>query len=313
MLSRRLLRIKVVKALYAHFTSESDSLIVSEKNLVFSIDKAYELYHLLLSLAVDVRQYALQRIEIGKAKMLPTAEDLNPNTKFVDNRVIERIAASEPLSDYLATHKLSWSNYPELVKRLYQRLVESDYYKEYMASPTRSFRQDRQLVEKFFIEAVEDFEPLEEALEEQSIYWVDDVDFSLILIVKTLQDMEADGPLPLLPEYKNDDDREFPRELFRKALVNHKEYFGYIDANTKNWDLERIAFMDRIVMLAAIAEIIGFPTIPVKVTFDEFIEISKYYCTPSSSTFINGVLDKIVENLKTEGKIEKQGRGLVEN
>ncbi|MCC8087915.1 MAG: transcription antitermination protein NusB [Rikenellaceae bacterium] len=314
MLSRRLLRIKVIKALYSHFKSESDTLIVSEKNLNFSIDKTYQLYHLLLSLIVDVRQYASKKIDIGKNKMLPTEEDLNPNMKFVENRAVAKIADNDELLTYLTGNKLGWTNYPELVKKIYNNMISSGYYTDYMNSGKDSFAEDLQFVIDFYSNGLEDMEELEEAIEEQSIYWADDIAFGLIMVVRTLQGInENKTTFRLLPKFKNDDDRVFASQLFRAALVNNKEYFGYINEFTENWDLERFAYMDRIVMLATIAELVACTTIPVKVTLDEFIEISKYYSTPSSGTFINGVLDKIVEKLKKEGRIEKQGRGLIEN
>ncbi len=314
MLSRRLLRIKVVKALYAHFKSESDSLIVSEKNLNFSIDKTYQLYHLLLELIVDVRQYAARKAELGRQKLLPTPEDLNPNLKFVRNRAVERIAESEELKRYLEAHSLSWSNYPELIRKLYQNMTGREYYTEYMNNGKDSFTEDVKFLMNFFTSEVEDFDPLYDILEEQSIYWADDVEFALIMVVRTLHGMKEKEPqLRLLPRFKNEDDRKFAGELFRNALVNHRKYSEYIDTHTRNWDLERIAYMDRVIMLAPIAELLSCPTIPVKVTLDEYIEIAKYYSTPASSTFINGVLDKIVEKLRADGMIDKQGRGLVES
>ena len=314
MLSRRLLRIKDIKALYAHFKSEGDSLIVSEKNLLFSIDKTYQLYHLLLYLVVNVQRYAEHRIELGRKKHLPTAEERNPNLKFVNNRVIAQIANSDKLLDYLTAQKLGWENYPELIKKIYGNLAESDYYKAYMGNGKNDYADDQRFVVDFFTNELEDLDALEEVLEEQSIFWADDLGFGLVMVVKTVQDMRAsEDDLPILPKFRQDEDRQFAVELFRKALVNNVEYFTYIDAHTQNWDLERIAYMDRIIMLATIAELVNFPTIPVKVTLDEYIEIAKYYSTPASSTFINGVLDKIVEALKKDGKIKKEGRGLVEN
>lgn len=313
MLSRRLLRVKVIKALYAHFKSESESLIVSEKNLMFSIDKTYQLYHLLLGLIVDVARYAEDRIERGRQKMLPTKEDLNPNLKFVENRVIRRLADSDALLDFLSIHKLGWVNYPELIRKIYNNLVASDYYKAYMSSGKNDFAEDQRLLIDFYTRELEDLDALEEAVEEQSIYWTDDIGFALGMVLRTLQEMRAkDTGVALLPQYRQDDDRRFAVELFRRALTNSTEYFALIDANTPNWDLERIAYMDRVIMVATLAELIHFPTIPVKVTLDEYIEIAKYYSTPASGTFVNGVLDKIVESLKKEGKMQKEGRGLVE-
>lgn len=313
MLSRRLLRIKAVKALYSHFKSESDSLIVSEKNLMLSIDKTYELYHQMLWLVVEVANYAENRIELGRRKHLPTPEELNPNTKFVDNRVVAALRESDALTDYLQRKKLGWVQAPELVKKLYHAMVESDYYRKYMDAPARSFKEDVKLVESFYARTVGESEALEEVLEEQSILWADDADFAVIMVLRTLDDMRAaQTDVPLLPQYKSEDDAAFVKELFRKTLVGYGEYIGYIDKYTSNWDVERIAFMDNLIMAAATAELLSFPSIPVKVTLDEYIEIAKYYSTPGSSVFINGVLDKIVEELTAEGRIRKSGRGLLE-
>ncbi len=314
MLSRRLLRIKVIKALYAHFKSEGDSLIVSEKNLHFGVDKAYQLYHLFLALALEVHRYAEKRIEQGKNKMLPSDADLHPNLKFITNRAIEKIAASDELLDYLASHKLGWVNHPELAKKIYLNMTGKEYYREYMESGQDSFAEDVRFLIDFYVNELEDFEYLEQVVEEESIYWADDIGFALVLVVKTLQSLrESDPAVKPLPKFKNDDDRRFASDLFRAALVNHTDYFARIDAHTRNWDLERIAYMDRIIMLAMIAELLHCPTIPVKVTLDEFIEISKYYSTTASGTFINGVLDKIIHSLREEGKLVKEGRGLMEN
>ena len=313
MLSRRLLRIKVLKALYSHFKSESDSLIVSEKNLLSSIDKTYELYHQMLRLVVDVADYAEKRIELGRQKHLPTPEERDPNTKFVENRAIAALRGSETLTSYLERKKLGWGNHPELIKKLYASLVGSEYYAEYMASTNRSFREDCKLVEDFYASEVCESELLEDVVEEQSIFWSDDIDFSVIMVLRTLSDMKASQTeLPLVAQYKNEDDEAFVRELFRKTVVNYGEYEQYIDRFTQNWDVERIAFMDILIMASAMAELVTFPSIPVKVTLDEFIEIAKYYSTPGSSVFINGVLDKIVESLTNEGRIRKVGRGLLE-
>ena len=312
MLSRRLLRIKAVKAVYAHLKSESDSLMVSEKNLINSVDKTYDLYHQMLWLIVEVARYAEKRIELAKQKKLPTYEDLNPNTKFIDNAVIRQIEESKVLTDYLERKSLGWVKNPELIKNIYNSMVGSDYFKAYMSTPGHTYREDEKLVENFFLNEAEDNEELEMVLEEQSIFWADDLDFALIMVMRTLGSCRAhQEDLPLLPQYKNEDDQEFVRELFRKALVNFQSYLGYIEKFTQNWDVERIAFMDNVIMATAIAELVSFPSIPVKVTLDEYIEIAKYYSTPGSSLFINGVLDKVIEQLTEEKLIAKTGRGLM--
>lgn len=313
MFSRRFLRIKVIKALYAHFKSESDSLVASEKNLISSIDKAYDLYFQMLRLIVDVRNYAAERIELARNKKLPTYADLNPNMRFVENTVITQIETSDGLNAKLNKQGLGWSQYPELIKHLYGLMIESEYYKRYMTAPASSFNADRTLVEDFFIETVQNNDMLETVVEEQSIQWCDDVNFALIMVVRTLEGCRPeDNDLPLRREYKSEDDLTFTKELFRKTIMHFSEYQEYIEKFITNWDVERIAFLDNVILACAIAELTGFASIPVKVTLDEYIELAKYYSTPGSSLFINGVLDKIVEALRTEGRINKSGRGLLE-
>ena len=312
MISRRMLRIKVVKALYAHMKSDADSLMASEKMLVTSIDKTYDLYFLLMSLVVEMAQYAEQRQEAAKNKKLPTYEDLNPNRKFVDNAVIRLLAQSDSVNDYLASRKLSWAKYPELVKSLYTQLEQSDYFKKYMTSQESSFREDLALITEFYTRELEGSEILESALDEMSILWNDDLGFALIMVTRTLSNMRASHTdVKVLPKFKSIEDLDFARELFAKAAVNFDNYQEEIEKYTRNWDVERIAFMDNLIMATAVAELVTFPSIPVKVTLDEYIEIAKYYSTHGSSTFINGILDKIVASFTEEGKINKSGRGLI--
>lgn len=312
MISRRLLRIKAVKALYAHLKSESDSLMASEKTLVASIDKTYDLYVQMLSLIVEVAHYAEQRQEIAKQKKMPTFEDLNPNRKFVDNAVVKLIENGDAVNDYTESHKLSWSNYPELIKTLYLQLEQSEYYQRYMSSEECSFKEDLALVTEFYTRELEESEMLEEVLDEQSILWNDDLGFALTLVVRTLSNLRASHTdVKLLPKFKSEEDLEFVKELFAKAAVNYNANVELIEKFTRNWDVERIAFMDIVIMATAIAELTSFASIPVKVTLDEYIEIAKYYSTASSGTFINGVLDKVVSTLNEEGKIVKSGRGLI--
>lgn len=311
MLSRRLLRIKVIKALFAHLKSGADNMMASEKNLMASVDKAYDLYNLMLTLPVEIARYAEHRQELARQKKLPTYEDLNPNTKFVDNSVIRIIANTDAVNDYTAVRKLNWSLYPELIRTLYAQLTESDYYKSYMQRSERSFADDRQLVEDFF-KSLQECEALDTVLEEMSILWDDDLGYILMMILRTLSNLRpTHTELKVAPKFKSEEDPQFVKTLFEKTLVNFGEYQRYIEKFTANWDIERIVFMDNLIIGTAMAELLNFPSIPVKVTLDEYIEISKYYSTPGSSVFINGVLDKIVESLTAEGRIKKAGRGLI--
>ena len=311
MLSRRLLRIKVIKALFTHLKSGADNMMASEKNLMASVDKAYDLYNLMLTLPVEIARYAEHRQELARQKKLPTYEDLNPNTKFVDNSVIRIIANTDAVNDYTAARKLNWSLYPELIRTLYAQLTESDYYKSYMQRSERSFADDRQLVEDFF-KSLQECEALDTVLEEMSILWDDDLGYILMMILRTLSNLRpTHTELKVAPKFKSEEDPQFVKTLFEKTLVNFGEYQRYIEKFTANWDIERIVFMDNLIIGTAMAELLNFPSIPVKVTLDEYIEISKYYSTPGSSVFINGVLDKIVESLTAEGRIKKAGRGLI--
>ena len=312
MLSRRLLRIKALKALYAHLKSEADNMIATEKSLMASIDKAYDLYFQMLSLPAELARYAEERQELAKRKKLPSHEDLHPNTKFIDNAVVRSLAGSDSVNDFLSARKLGWARYPELVKSLYNQLCEKDYFQSYMANPQRSFQEDRQLLERFYTEELQENEALDNILEEMSILWSDDLPFILMMVLRTLSNLRASHlEVKVLPKFKNDDDRDFVKTLFEKTLIRFSESQRYIERFTANWDVERIVFMDNLIMATALTELTEFPSIPVKVTLDEYIEIAKYYSTPGSSTFINGVLDKMVAELTEEGKIRKSGRGLI--
>lgn len=312
MISRRMLRIKVIKALYAHLKSDADSLMASEKTLVASIDKTYDLYFLMLSLIAELAHYAEQRQELARKKQLPTYEDLNPNRKFVENAVIRLIAQSDAVNDHLAARKLSWAKYPELIKTLYSQLEQSDYFKSYMAHAERSWKEDLALVTDFYVRELEECEMLEEVLDEISILWNDDLGFSLILVTRTLSNMRpSHTDVKVLPKFKSEEDLDFAMQLFEKAAIGYDDNLQQIERFTRNWDVERIAFMDNLIMATAVAELITFPSIPIKVTLDEYIEIAKFYSTAGSSTFINGVLDKAATSLQEEGKINKSGRGLI--
>ncbi len=311
MLSRRLLRVKVAKSLYAHLKSGSDNLKTSEKYLVESIDKAYDLYFQMMSLIVEVSRYAESRQELAKQKRLATHEDLNPNRRFVDNPIIALISNSDSVNDVLASRKLSWANHYDTVKDVYNRLVEAEFYRSYMALPTASFNDDRRFVEEFFT-WLEDDEALLDVVNEMSLLWCDDYGFALFMALRTVQNTkQSHDMLRVLPKFKSEDDLDFARTLLIKSLVQYEDNQELVDRYTQNWDVERVVFMDSLILSIAIAELTNFDSIPVKVTLDEWIDIAKYYSSPSSSTFVNGVLDKVVADLKADGRINKSGRGLL--
>ena len=310
MISRRLLRIKILQILYAHFNGEDPDMNKSEKDLIFSIQKAYHLYFYLLLLVIYVKRYAESRIELARNKKLPTYEDLHPNTRFIDNKVIRQIEESPEFNKYLDEFGMSWVNYPELVKNLYNKMIETQYYQEYMERPACKYKDDKQLLIDFYTNELEDNEMFYDILEEQSIFWNDDIEFMVIMVVKTIMEVSSKR-VTIFPLYKSDDDREFAHQLLRATIIHYDQNRKLIEDYVDNWDIDRVALIDNLIMQMAINELIEFPSIPVSVTFDEYLELAKYYSTSKSSVFINGLLDKISADLTLEGKISKTGKGLL--
>jgi len=313
MISRRQLRIKALQTLYAYYKAGRDEMGRSEKELHFNVDKAFELYHYLLLLIIDVALYAESRIEIARNKRIPTQVDLNPNNRFIENRLINQLRNNDQLLRFVDQHKLNWSNYPELIKEVYLKLLESEEYLAYMDAESVTYAEDKKLIGHIYTSIIYPSELLSSILEEQSIYWNDDLEFITSMIVKTFRKFkEGDGQeRKLMDLYKNDEDRDYVVKLFRQTILHRDEYVEYIKENTRNWDLDRIAFMGILIMQMAISELVAFPSIPTKVTLNEYLEISKFYSTSKSNVFINGVLDKVMIQLKDEKKVQKAGRGLI--
>jgi len=313
MISRRIIRIKVMQSLYAFHSSPDQTINLAEKELFFSINKSYDLYHLLLQLLVEIRDFAQSRIEQNLNKKIPSSQDLNPNQKFVKNEILIKIAENKALLKYLEQSKQSWINNPELIRKLYNELTESEVYIKYMDSDVSSFTEDRNLIEYFLTDILPLSDDLYLLLEEQSIYWNDDVEFVVSMIIKTLKKFKqsTDSSRNLLPLFKDEEDIDFTKTLFRKSILNSAEYREIIKKHLRNWDLDRVAFIDVLIMEMALCEFINFPSIPSKVSLNEYIDLARFYSTEKSRTFINGILDKILKSLKDEGKISKTGRGLI--
>ncbi len=313
-LNRRYLRVKVFQALYAYESSNAD-LTVGEKNMLKSINDIHELYLYMLVLVTDVADMARRQVETNKEKRLPTEEDLNPNLKFVENQVIAAIENNEEIKKLVESKKISWAIESDNVKKLWRLVRDSDEYIEYMANPKRSFQEDKQFVITIFKKYIAEYEVLHDFLEDRSIYWYDDLSLVCVNIVKMLNGLKADTPeyKSILPPLFKDkeDDIQFVKDLFRKTIQHNAELGDMIDQNTSNWELERIAILDVMLMKMALCEVLYFRNIPVKVSLNEYIELSKNYSTPNSSNFINGVLDKLSIQLKNEGRIMKTGRGLM--
>jgi N utilization substance protein B len=313
MISRRLLRIKALMSLYAFNRREDDDLAKAEKELMFSIGKTYDLYHYLLLLVLEVNDIAENKIEQALHKKIPTPADLNPNRRFIDNQVISQIRKNSAFKKYIFSSKLTWVNFSHIPRLLYNKMISWEVYDEYMNSEINNYQSDKKFIIRLITELFSESEDLLYSLEEQSIYWNDDIEYVLVMIEKTLKKFKADSGenTGLMPLFKNDEDEEFVKVLFRKTVLRTGEFSELIDSNTTNWEVERIALMDILVMQLAITEVLEFPEIPVKVTLNEYIEIAKYYCTSKSSTFVNGILDNIVKEIRGKGLIKKFGRGLV--
>jgi N utilization substance protein B len=313
MISRRLLRIKALMALYAFNRREDDNLAQAETELMFSIGKTYDLYHYLLLLVLELADIAGEKIDQALLKRMPTPEDLNPQKRFIDNQVIAQLRGNLEFKKYISSKKLSWINNVHIIRLLYNKMISWDVYEEFMKSESNNYLSDKKFIIRLITDLFSNSEDLQLNLEEQSIFWNDDLEYVSAMIEKTLKKFKADSgeKTPLMPLFKNEEDEEFVKILFRKAILHSKKCSDLIDKNTTNWEVERIALMDILVMQLAITEIIEFPEIPVKVTLNEYIEIAKYYCTSKSSTFVNGILDNIVKEIREKGLFSKSGRGLV--
>ena len=307
MINRVLIRLKIVQIVYAYYQNGGKNLDTAEKELFFSLSKAYDMYNYLLLLMVEITKQAEKKLNAAKGKLLPTAEELYPNTKFVDNRFIAQLESNQQLLEFSQAQKKTWENESEFVKALCEKIMNTDIYKEYMASETSSYEEDRELWRKLYKRIIFNNEELDQVLEDQSLYWNDDKEIVDTFVLKTIKRFEEKNGAKqeLLPEFKDEDDQDFARRLFRRTILNADYYRHLISENTRNWDLDRVAFMDVIIMQIALAEILSFPNIPVSVTLNEYVEIAKLYSTPKSGSFINGTLDGIVNILKKENKLTK--------
>lgn len=314
MLNRRHLRIKILQAIYAFEQSSDNNISRAEKELFHSIQKMYEMYLFLMLIMMEVRGVAEAKIEEGKKKRLPTEEDINPNMRFVDNKLLRQLDENKALQLLAEKSKVNWMGEGELIRRIYRTLIETEEYKDYMTAEENDYEADKEVIIRLFKRHLINHESLQYFFEEKSIFWIDDLDIVASMAIKTFKSFteQSDEFTPLLPLWKEpEDEKEFVKVLFRKTLAQNDEHMVLIKAATDNWEVERIALMDVILMKMALSEAREFKQIPMKVTLNEYIEISKYYSTPKSNTFINGILDKLFSEMTEEGKIKKIGRGLI--
>jgi N utilization substance protein B len=301
-----------MQSVYAMSQSKNDDLVKEEKFLKHSILKMFDLYVLNLQLLVEVQKLATKKIDLTKKKILATKEDLAPNTKFIDNKIINAIAESVSVESYIEVNKLNnWELDDEYVKIIFNELQKSDLYKKYLNTVEDSFKVDKAFVIDFFKEIIAPNEKLAEYYEDKMISWVDDIPFVNTWIVKTLSKQKPNRTFLLGSLYKDKDDEDFVSDLFRKTVLKQQEYEEAIEVKTPNWEKDRIAEIDMILIKMAMTEFLHFPSIPTRVTINEFIEIAKDYSTDKSSYFINGVLDRISKEYIQDNKIVKIGRGLL--
>lgn len=299
--------------MYAFFNKTDISLQQAEKELLQSVEKSYDLFLYIILILNDLRNYAEKIIDLRMNRQLSTKQDKNPNTKFINNKAIKLIGQNNKFLDKITQCGISWANEPELIKKIYNELVETELYQQYMETATGNFEEDKNFTNFVLNEILYNSTDLYTTLEDKSIYWNYEIDFTITYITELIDKIKEDniGSFHIPNVYKKDDDQDFVKTLLRKSILNSKEYEEIISSQIVNWDYERILKTDKMILTLAIAEIIEFNTIPVKVSMNEYIEIAKQFGTEKSGAFINGVLEKIVHNLSENKKFEKIGRGLI--
>ena len=297
MINREIIRNKIVQLTYAYYLNGNKNIDTAEKELFFSLSKAYDLYNHLLSLIVAVTKEAQRRLEVtqGRAKREGTPE---PSQKFAYNRFAIQLQENKALNEFIGNQKTNWADTP-VPGQLFETIEQSEIYKEYMASSEDTYDADRELWRKLYKTFIQENADLDNALEDQSLYWNDDKEIVDTFVLKTIKRFKEQNGVKqkLLPEWDSDEEKEFARKLFRSAILNEVEYQHYMNEVSRNWDLSRLAYMDIVIMQIAIAELMTFPNIPVSVTINEFVDIAKLYSTSKSGGYINGMLDAIARNL----------------
>ena len=306
MINREIIRNKVVQLTYAYYQNGNKNIDSAEKELLFSLSKAYDLYAYMLALIPAVARESRKYLEVAQSKAQREGTAM-PSQKFAYNRFAIQVEENMALNDILDAKKISWNDHPEFVNKLYLQITDSQIYKEYMDSSDDSYEADRELWRKLYRTLIENNEGIDSILEEESLYWNDDKEIVDTFVVKTIKrfDEKAGHKQAILPEYASEEDIDFARKLFRAAILNADEYQHYMGEMSRNWDFNRLAFMDVIIMQIAIAEMMTFPGIPINVTINEYVEIAKLYSTPRSGGYINGILDPIARMLVKSGRMLK--------
>jgi N utilization substance protein B len=311
MISRRHIRVKVMQSVYALTTSHSDNLVKEEKFIRASVDKMFDLYVLQISLFIELKKLAKKLHKASSNSRLKIGAQ-ESSTKFIDNLVLESFETSSSVSIYEADHALNqWRDHDEYIRMIYDEMIDSEIFAIYMNDGESSFKKDRKFIEDLFVQIIAPNEKLADFYEDTFIGWVDDIPFVNSWMLKTIKDLKKDKTFILPALYKNDEDEQFAVKLFRKVVLNQEAYEQEIVKKTPNWELERIAEIDVILLKLGIAEFLEFPSIPVRVTINEYIELSKDYSSNKSNVFINGVLDKLQKDFSESKRMNKIGRGLL--
>lgn len=307
MINRELIRTKVLQLTYAYYQNGNKNMDNAEKELLFSLSKAYDLYNYLLDLIVAINREERRRVDIAAQRAARECTQMS-STKFVDNKFALQLEENSMLCEFLEDKKLNWEDNIEFIRKMCQQIEQSETYKEYIATPTSDYEADREVWRKLYRQLIQENEDLDSILEEKSLYWNDDKEIVDTFVLKTIKrfDPKKKDKQELLPEFKDMEDKEFAQKLFRSTILNADQYQRLMSESTRNWDFSRLAYMDVVIMQIAIAEMLNFPAIPVSVTINEYVELAKLYSTPRSGGYINGMLDTIARNLVESGQLLKK-------
>ena len=306
MINRGIIRNKVVQLTYAYYLNGNNNIESAEKELFFSLSKAYDLYNYLLALIPAITQEARKHYEVAEAKAIREGGD-KPSQRFILNRLALQLEENVMLTDFITHQTNIWKEEADFIYKLFLQIQDISIYKEYLTSDDDNYDADREVWRKIYRTLIQDNEKLDHILEERSLYWNDDKSVVDTFVIKTIKkfDQKMGANQPLLEEYSSDDDRDFARRLYRATIINGTEYQRYMSEMSQNWNFNRLAYMDIVIMQIAIAELLTFPNIPISVTINEYVEIAKHYSTPRSGSYINGMLDNIARKLTDTGKILK--------
>lgn len=306
MINRKLIRVKIVQLTYAYYQNGHHNMDTAEKELLFSLSKAYDLYYYLLGLIVAITQEERRRVDIATRRAEREGAE-TPSQRFAFNKFATQLEENKQLNLFMEDKKMSWENDVEAVRKLCDQIERSPLYQEYMMSDAEDYETDRELWRRIYRTLIQGNEDLDAILEEKSLYWNDDKEIVDTFVLKTIKrfDPANKADQELLPEYDDTEDREYALKLFRSTILNADTYQRYMSETSRNWNFSRLAYMDVVLMQIAIAEMLTFPNIPISVTINEYVDLAKLYSTPKSGGYINGMLDAIARHLVDTGRLLK--------